>query len=219
MIIAFFERMITNNNVLVTFNPFSYLLDIVAILGSLTLEDMSQISNNIAVHEYLKFTVFWSYIKKKQWNFFTALFEPKKNTHNNSNNNNNNNNNKNSQQDGASTNKAFVTMKEWLAAAEAISREKGVRLRLIRTQDEHDALSNPALLLNPASSETSKEMFITSTNAAKVFLSRTSFERECYMSRKLAVGTIDTMLIIFSIKRDYYLYYYFIDSIIITLLS
>ena len=43
--------------------------------GGITMEEIGQISNNIYIHSLLKYTMFWSFVKKRQWGFFTAMFE------------------------------------------------------------------------------------------------------------------------------------------------
>lgn len=43
--------------------------------GYLTRTDILAISHDRSVHSLLKFTVFWSFIKKKQWYFFESLFD------------------------------------------------------------------------------------------------------------------------------------------------
>jgi Ca2+-binding EF-hand superfamily protein len=45
--------------------------------GYLTLSDMYTIANNTIIHSILRFTVLWSYVKKKKWDFFYSLFEYK----------------------------------------------------------------------------------------------------------------------------------------------
>ena len=48
--------------------------------GGITMDEIGQISNNVHIHSFLKYTVFWSFIKKRQWSFFTAMFEGSANT-------------------------------------------------------------------------------------------------------------------------------------------
>jgi len=155
--------------------------------GRLAVEEFNQIANNTAIHSLLRFTVFWSFIKRKQWSFFLSMFRnadikptiPLLGEHNES--------------ESDDIRISYLTYSDWMATASRISRERGVKLRHIRSQEEHAAINSPYLSINPAtiaSSKTSaaRDLYTTSMNTAKEYLNRQSFERECYMSRKLNVG-------------------------------
>lgn len=153
--------------------------------GGLTLEDVSHISHTIEVHSLLQFTVFWSFIKKKQWTFFLDMFGPLKGPSPGTSRRNDH------EGEGECVTKTYLTYSDWLGAAGRISREKAVPIRHIRSQEEHIALNAPLLSKPPPSSSMStaaKDVYTTNLNAAKVYLNRKSFERECYMSRQIAVG-------------------------------
>jgi hypothetical protein len=47
--------------------------------GYLTIDDISAIANNKIIHGLLRFTVFWTFIKKKKWDFFITLFDDETN--------------------------------------------------------------------------------------------------------------------------------------------
>lgn len=88
--------------------------------GYLTDENLSQIARDAEIKQWLKFTVFGSWIKRREWTKFLSILEPT-----------------------SSTNGMIsaVSLNQWLAAAKHASKELCVSRRHMRTDDEHEALT------------------------------------------------------------------------------
>lgn len=83
--------------------------------GLIFLSDIAQLGYDNDIHSLLRFTIFWSFVKKKQWNYFLSFFT----------------------REASSTEEPSLSLQEWIDQAEAISRERSVPLTRIRTIDQH----------------------------------------------------------------------------------
>mmetsp|Transcript_1868 Transcript_1868/g.2965 ORF Transcript_1868/g.2965 Transcript_1868/m.2965 type:complete len:680 (-) Transcript_1868:102-2141(-) len=78
--------------------------------GRIRRETIPEIGKSAAVQAYLRFTVFWMSLKRRQWGFFYAIFDDLDDS---------------------------ISVESWLQAAKAVSLEEGVPVKHIRLEEEH----------------------------------------------------------------------------------
>ena len=153
--------------------------------GFLLPENLAAVSHSSEAHALLRHTVFWAFIKKRQWEFFASMMvsvdrncsQPAASSRASSRGSSRQRGRGKQPQQGLEPLAARfneeqpaaqqhqqhqqvgfdgrLTLGMWLTAAESVAREPRVPLSLLRTQEEHLLLETPAGLQQPGSSQAS----------------------------------------------------------------